>query len=110
MIIASCSSSDLSEKLTLETISTARIVPSFITTMSSRISAISRKRWVEAAGFVPASFLLCICCSFAILLFGAIDAAGVHDERQVGQARRGRRFLPDLRRDGRRRLDLVEGD
>src|SRR3989339_1306265 len=59
-MMASCSSADFSAKLMLETSRTARTVPSLSRTMSSRISAISKKRSVDGPGFGLASFLDCI--------------------------------------------------
>src|SRR3989338_4677242 len=59
-MMASCSSSDLREKLILETSKTERTVPSFKITISSRISAISRNVLVAGPGFGFANFLDCI--------------------------------------------------
>jgi len=51
-----------------ETIKTDRTVPSLRTTISSRISSISRYFWVETVGFLP--------CSFLLFIQGSIDAVG----------------------------------
>src|SRR5688572_21763743 len=101
-MIAFCSSSDLSAKLMLATMSTARSVPSFITTTSSLTSLTSKYRWVAGPGFAPASFLDCI-SGIVESILGVVDAAGVHHERKLGELGRRERIFPDARRGRRRR-------
>src|SRR5688572_1438063 len=93
-MIAFCSSSDLSAKLMLATMSTARSVPSFMITTSSLISLMSKYRWVAGPGFGPESFLDCIS---GILVFGVVDASRVHHERKLGELGSRERLLPDAR-------------
>src|SRR3989344_2675443 len=110
--MAFCSSSDLRSKLTEETIKTARTEPSFISTRSSLISAISRKRWSDGSFLAAANLDF---FSWAInglidkirFFLAAVHAAGINDQRQFRQFTRRQALLrhEDIGL-GRRRLVL----
>src|SRR3989339_1732980 len=84
--MAFCSSSDFRAKLILETMSTARSVPSFITTTSSLTSLKSRNFLVDGPALDPASFFDCM--SFSVGMSGlvrVVDSSGVDHQSQFGQ-------------------------